>query len=344
MNFPDVKNVLILKWGALGDLIMSTSTIKNIRENFPGANITMLTNHLMKEILPEGFLVDEYLFIKKSGRHVDEPFFHQLHLIREIRKRKFDIAIDLKWKSERASVLTWLSGADIRVGYWEKYLNKFYTHTIKHPVGGYHELNRNLDVIKAIQLKINVENPVIFISEDDKKFAGDFLEANSLKKENLICIHPGASKPNRAWAIERFVEIAKRLAEKHGVKILVTWGASELQLAQKLVDELNGNAILSPPTKSISRLGSVIQNCGMFISVCTGPMNVANAVQTPIVALLGSTDPLDWSPFGDINRIIKSPLVLECYTDEDEKKALEQISVESVWNVVDKRWEELILS
>lgn len=341
MDFSEVKRVLILKWGALGDLIMATSAIKNIRENFPNAKITMLTNNLMEEILPEGFLVDEYLFIKKSGRYVDEPFFHQLYLVSELRKRKYDIAIDLKWKSERASVLTWLSGAKIRAGYWEKYLNKFYTNTIKHPAGGYHELDRNLDVLKSINIKIKNTNPLIFITDNDKRFAKEFFEKNLLRKENTVCIHPGASTPNRAWAADRFIEIAKRLVKKYNVKILVTWGVKEFQLAEKFADALKGSVVLSAKTNTISSLGAIIQNCGMFLSVCTGPMNVANSVETPIVALLGSTDPLDWSPYGEAHRFIKSPLVLPFYTDEDERKALEQITVESVWNVVDNLWNEL---
>ena len=70
-------------------------------------------------------------------------------------------------------------------------------------------------------------------------------------------------------------------------------------------------------------------------------MNVANAVDTPIVALLGSTDPLDWSPFGEIHRTIKSPFLLPEYTDEDERQALDKISVADVWSVVEKRWTEL---
>ena len=85
-----VKNILIVKWGALGDLIMATSTIKAVRENFPDAKITMFSNNLMNEILPQGFIVDEYVFLKKSGRYVDESFFKQLVKIWKLRKRKFD--------------------------------------------------------------------------------------------------------------------------------------------------------------------------------------------------------------------------------------------------------------
>ncbi|NJD21283.1 MAG: glycosyltransferase family 9 protein [Melioribacter sp.] len=337
----NINNILILKWGALGDLIMATSTIKAIRDNFPNAKITMFTNNLMNEILPQGIIVDEYVYLKKSGRYVEESFFKQLIKIWKLRKRKFDLAVDLKWKSERASVLTYLSGAKIRVGYWERIYNKCYTHSIKHPVGGYHEVHRNLDVIKQIGLEVKEENPLVYISEADKKFACDFFASNSLHKNNTICIHPGASKSNRAWQPERFSQLAKLLIEKYNVTILLTWGKNEFELVNKISNSAGKNTILSPATNSISRLAAIIQNCSLFISVCTGPMNVANAVKTPIVALLGSTDPADWSPYGEIHRTIKSPLVLEAYTDEDERKALDAIKVKNVWDIVDQRWNEL---
>jgi len=341
MITSNVKNILILKWGALGDLIMATSTIKAIRENYPEAKITMFTNHLMNDILPQGFIVDEYIFLKKNGPNVDDSFFIHLYKIWKLRKRKFDLAVDLKWKSERASVLTYLSGAKIKVGYWERIYNKCYTHSVKHPIGGYHEVHRNLDVIKQIGLKVTDENPLVFISEEDKKSADKYFESNSIDKNNTICIHVGASKPNRAWSSERFTQLADRLIKKYNVNIILTWGPNEFDLVKNISEKLGTNVFLSPPTKSVSLLAAIIQNCSMFISVCTGPMNVANAVKTPIVALLGSTDPADWSPYGKIHRTIKSPLVLETYTDEDERKAFDAITVESVWDVVDKRWNEL---
>ena len=337
----EVKNILILKWGALGDLIMATSTIKSVRENFPDAKITMFTNNLMNEILPQGFIVDAYIFLKRGGRYVDESFFKQIIKIWKLRKSNYDLAIDLKWKSERASVLTYLSGAKVRIGYWEKIFNLCYTQTIKHPIGGYHEVQRNLDVIKQIGLKVKDENPVLYVSEVDKKFADDFFLTNSLSKAETVCIHPGASKSNRAWLPERYIELAKKLIGEFNVKILVTWGPNEFDLAQKISESVGTNAILSPQTKSIAQLGAIIERCGLFISVCTGPMNVANAVKTPIIALLGSTDPLDWSPFGVIHRTIKSPLILSEYTDEEERKALDEISIENVWSVVEMRWKEL---
>lgn len=340
MKLVPAENILIIKWGALGDLIMATSAIKAVRDNYPNAKITMLSNLIMKELLPEGYIIDEYIFLSRSGRHVNESFLNQLWMLRELRKRKFDLAINLKWKSERASVLTFLSGTKERIGYHQKYFSFCYTHQIVHPEGHYQEVDRNLDIVKSFGIKVNDATPIIFISDEDKKFADDFFVSHSLLKENTICIHPGASKASRAWLPERYVELSKKMISEFGVKILVTWGINELNLANGIVESIGSNAILSSKTKSIAELGAMIAHCKLFISVCTGPMNVANAVGTPIIALLGSTDPLDWSPVGEIHRTIKSPLVLEHYTDEDERKALDDISVQNVLNVAEEKWNE----
>jgi heptosyltransferase-2 len=340
MKLVPAENILIIKWGALGDLIMATSTIKAVRDNYPNAKITMLSNSIMRELLPEGYIIDEYIFLNRSGRHVNESFLNQMWMLRELRKRKFDLAFNLKWKSERASILTYMSGAKKRIGYHQKYFSFCYTHQIVHPEDRYQEVDRNLDIVKSFGIKVNDSNPVIFISDEDKKFADDFFVSHSLLKENTICIHPGASKASRAWLPERYVELSKKMISEFGVKILVTWGLNELNLARGIVESIGSNAILSPKTKSIAELGTIIAHCKSFISVCTGPMNVANAVGTTIIALLGSTDPLDWSPVGEIHRTIKSPHVLKHYTDEDERKALDDISVQSVLKVVREKWNE----
>jgi ADP-heptose:LPS heptosyltransferase len=79
----------------------------------------------------------------------------------------------------------------------------------------------------------------------------------------------------------------------------------------------------------------------MIISNCTGPMNVAMAVETPVVAILGSSHPADWGPYGEIHRTIKSSLYLDGYTDDEEHQAMKAISVDEVWTVAANRWDEL---
>jgi ADP-heptose:LPS heptosyltransferase len=341
MTADEIKKILIIKWGALGDIVMSTSAIAAVRENFPKAKITILSNNLMKQILPEGFLNDELIVIKTKGNRVDESFMNQLKLIHQLRKRKFDLAVNLRWTSERGAVLAFLSGAKYRVSSGPKNVMNLYTVKAKAPEGRYHEIHRNLDIVKALGLNVKDEIPVICISEEEQKFADNFFEKNKLEKGNTICVHPGASRAIRAWMPERYREIIKRIVEKLNVKVILTWGSVEEKLARDVVDGLGENVIISERTKNIGELAAIIKNSSLFFSNCTGPMNVAIAARTPVIALLGSSDPTDWGAYGSKNINIKSPLVLEHYSDDDEKKAMELIDIETVWNVIEKRWREL---
>ncbi|MDH7605165.1 MAG: glycosyltransferase family 9 protein [Melioribacter sp.] len=337
----EVKNILIIKWGALGDLIASTSAIKTVRENFPNAHITLLTNKLMTQIIPQNFLVDEHIIVNTDRNKVVDSIFKQLLIILKLRRRKFDLGINLRWTSERAALITYLSAAKVRVSSGPKKLMNLYTIKLEHPKGRYHEIHRNLDIVKAVGCSVSDENPVVFISQEEQKYADMFFEKNKLKKANTICIHPGASKSIRAWMPERFAEIGIRLVKKFDVNILLTWGKGEEKLVSYVAEQIGNKAIISASTETIGQLAAMIKNCSMFFSNCTGPMNVSVAVKTPTIALLGSSHPVDWGAFGNKHINIKSPLNLEHYSEEDEKKAMEALSIDYVWEIVKKRYTEI---
>ncbi len=341
MKQIEAKNILVIKWGALGDLIASTPAIKTLRVNYPKANITLLTNPLMTQIIPEGFLIDRNITINTSRNKVIDSVFKQIVTILKLRREKYDLCVNLRWTSERAALMTYLSGAKIRISSGPKSAMNFYTIQLKHPEGRYHEIHRNLDIVKALGCVVIEENPVIHISKNDELIAKKFFNDNNLKKENTLCIHPGASKSNRAWMPERFAEIGKRLIENYDAKILLTWGKGEEELVSNVAKLIGVKSVISCETKTIGELSAIISNCKMFLSNCTGPMNVAVAVRTPVVALLGSSDPTDWGAYGKEHVNIKSPLVLEHYSDDDEKKAFEAITIENVWDVINKRWNEI---
>lgn len=335
------KNILIIKWGALGDMIMGTSAIRSVKETFPNAHVVLVGNSLTKQIAPSGSIIDELIVYDEKKYHGLKAITHLLKLILYLRKYKFDYAINLRWHSDRCAIITFLSGAKIRVSSGPKNMMNLYNVRVPFPVGRYHEVHRNLDIVKAIGIKVKSETPYTHISVNDEKFAADFFLSKSFEKENTICIHPGASKPIRAWLPERYKEIAKRIVEEYNLNIVVTWSGKEKKLAEFVASASSEKIIVAPETKSIGELAAIIKNCGMCLTNCTGPMNVAVAVETPTCAVLGSSDPEDWRPYGEIHRTIKSPLVRETYTDEQEGEAMKAVSVEQVWQTVSKRIEEL---
>ena len=335
------KNILIIKWGALGDMVISTGAIRSVKETFPNARVVLLSNSLMQQIAPTGSIVDELIIYDEKKYHGIKAITLLLRLILHLRKYKFDLAINLRWHSDRCAMIAYLSGAKERVSSGPHNMMGLYTTKVPFPRGRYHEVHRNLDIVKAVGVKVNDETPYTFISDRDEKLARDFFALNNLEKNKTICVHPGASKPVRAWLPERFCEIAKMLIENYDVNVIVTWSGKEKELAEYVASANPQKIFLAPQTKTIGELAALIQNSNMCLTNCTGPMNVAIAVKIPTCAILGSSDPTDWGPYGEIHRTIKSPLVLESYTDEQEGEAMKAVSVNRVWEVVSKRWEEI---
>jgi len=287
----------------------------------------------MKQIIPENTLVNRIIV------YPDYNSFGKL--IFTLRKEKFDLAVNLRWTSEKCALITRLSGAKYRAGSGPQKFLWCYNRLAKVPVSLYHEVDRNLDIIKGIDKRAQYSGHYVHISEENNKTAVDYLKALNIDQEKLIGIHPGASSVRKAWLPEYFIEIGRRAVEEFNAKIIVTWGKNEFELAKKVVGGIGEMAVLSFETKNIGELAALIKKCKMFFSGCTGPMNVAVGVDTPTVALLGSTAPEDWSPYGEIHRYYKSPLVLDTYTDEEEYTAMQSIPLEGVWELFKKKWIEL---
>jgi ADP-heptose:LPS heptosyltransferase len=337
----NINTILVLKWGALGDMVICTPALRALREAYPDAHITLLTNPLMEQIVPAGTLVDEIIFYKQEILHSTHWLAGHYRLIRRLRKRKYDLAVNLRWASDRSTLLLFLSGARYRVSSGPERLRLLYNIRVPQPVGRYHEIHRNLDIVKAFGIRVRDEHPYVFRSSDDEQWAENYFNDNGLRRTPIFGIHPGASKPVRAWPHDRYREIARRMIELKGVPVLITWGPGEQKLAREVADSLSPHAIIAPETRTIGRLAAIIHRLDLFLTNCTGPMNVAMATSVPMIALLASTHPLDWGPYFPEHRYIRSSFHREHYSDEDEHQAMKAISVEEVWEAVDRRWKEL---
>jgi ADP-heptose:LPS heptosyltransferase len=130
------------------------------------------------------------------------------------------------------------------------------------------------------------------------------------------------------------------LSVKTGLHVLVTWGPGEEALARETVDRAGSAALLAPSTPRVGALASLIRLCGAFVCNYSGPMNVAMAVETPLVAL-GSTSPDDWGPFGEMHRTINKSGERDSYTEEEQLAMMKQIKVDEVEEMVLRRMREL---
>jgi heptosyltransferase-1 len=163
--------------------------------------------------------------------------------------------------------------------------------------------------------------------------------ANRFERRDYVIINPGAAWPNKRWPPGRFGAVAADIARQFGWRSLVLWGPGEQEIAHEVVAESSGAAEISPPT-TITDLVGVARKARLMISGDTGPLHIAAAVSTPIVALYGPTRPERNGPWGLSDVAISRVQGCSCVYERKCRKAercIDDISVADVISAVQRR-------
>ncbi len=330
---PTPHTILVIAWGALGDMIVMTPALRALREAYPRARITVVSSLLMEQIAPAGTLCDR-LLVFTPGELKSAAV--TMRLGRRLAAERFDLALNFRYTSERSALLTFLSRARVRVGAGPRRWHWCYTHPAPYPASHYNELLRAKDLVESIGVRVPSLRPFVHVGEEHRAFAREAIAPG----EPVVILHPGASRMYRAWPAERYAEIARRIAAR-GARVVVTWGAHERDVAQSVCDAAQGGATLAPETPAVGHLAALFERARLVVCNNSGAMHVAVAADTPVVALAGATELADWAPVGEAHRSVKAPGDTPAHSAEEEAAIMRTITVEAVWDVVERRLDEL---
>ena len=284
-------NLLIVRLGALGDVVHTIPTAAALRAAFPDARIDWLVDARHREMVDLVRGLDRVVVVGGStvGAWKDA--------VRQLREVRYDVALDLQGLLKSA-VLARASGARRVIGFsiWhlrEKTARPFYSETDSSE-GVDHVIHKNLRLLRTIGVH---DDRVVFPLADVESAALASVRATTGERPFAL-INPGAAWPNKRWPAVRFGEIAAFLRDVRGLDSLVLWGPGEEALAGAVVEASGGAARVAPPTR-IADLVALSRAASLMISGDTGPLHIAAASGTPAVALFGPTDAArngPWSP------------------------------------------------
>lgn len=334
MKFDKAKvhKILVIKSGAIGDVLLSTPVIENLKHNFPDSEINFLTQNYCKDVLAGNpFLTRVLTYDIAKG---DSSYC----LIKNIHDRKYDLIIDL-FCNPRTAILVLNSEARYRVGYKFTWRRIAYNIKVKPRSSEVHNIEFNLDSLRALGLEIITNKPVFYINSVHKEFAEKFFEQNRLNDSEVIGINPGGTWPTKVWSPEKFTELAKRLSGKY--KILVFWGyEKEKPDAEKIKNEVGERAVIVPEV-NLKYMSALVRKCSMFITNDTGPMHIAWSLGVNVAAIFGPTNSHLQGPLNNNSIIIKNESLscLGCNLTKiedcpNEHKCMEDLSVEEVYNKI----------
>lgn len=326
------KHILVIKLGALGDVILISSALKALREHFPGAYIEVLVKNEFKTILQICPYLDDLIILRNKS------LAEIVKRILLLRKKEFDIAVDFQ-NNNLSHFMSFAAGIPMRYGYKNKKLGFLLNQPVVETDQKLDPLMHQLQVLNLLGIKNIDKNLQIWISDKEEEFIEEFLTQNWYNKNQLLIgINAIASHrwKSKLWHRQRYAQIADMLAENFNARVVFTGTENDLDSVEKIISHTKCKPINACGKTSLMQLAALIRRCSVLLTVDSAPMHIAAAVRTPFVALFGPTDPECHLPFSEKFALIKKDLKCSpCYKSSCFRKScMAQITVEEVYKVI----------
>jgi heptosyltransferase-2 len=304
------KRILAVKLADLGDLLAVTPALQALRAAHPSSRIDLLTPPSSAGLLRGAPFVDEIVSFDKFAFDTPAGLLNLKGILRttrfliSLRRRRYDaIALfhhfTLTWGTTKFAILSLVSSARARAGL-DNGRGWFLTEKVRDEgFGAVHEVEYWLRVAARLGGDCGAGwKPSIPIEPADREVAAKLLGGS---KRPTVAVHTGAGWYSlaRIWPTERFAQVARALIAEEGASIVVLGGPDETEQAARLVEQIgyNGRVLNMAGRTSIHQTAAVIERCDLFLGNDSGPMHIAAAVGTPVVAVFGPSNQAAWGPY-----------------------------------------------
>lgn len=298
-----IRKILFINLAFIGDVILSTPATRALKQKYPQAEIDMLVIPLTAPLAKGNPYVHDVVVYDKRGEH--KKYAKLWLLIQRLRERNYDMAVTTNF-SLRSAVMAWVSGAKYRLGFDAQHASLFLTHSMPAKRDFIrHEVHNQLDVVKPLGITDASTVLEYAIHEKERQAVEKEIAVNQSRPLVLVC--PAGSYARKSWTISGYAALLQALAVNADCCLI--GGRAEQSFLEEINKQAGGVARVFGGTFSLDQLPALIDRADLLITVDTGPLHIAQAVGTPVVALFGPSDSRVWGPRG------KQDVVLQCAVD-----------------------------
>lgn len=343
-------NILIVKLSAIGDVIHTLPALNAIRAHYPHARITWLVEAAAADLVVGHRALDRVIISKRKSwiKRLGGPGRWQAlkemrAFVDDLRDTRYDIVIDFHGLL-KSGLLVGLARGKRKIGFGRGMQHQEYSYLFLNqrvpPVDmEIHALTRGLMLIEAIGIRTEAVVYDIPVSDGERVAVDRLLgDAGLGGTRRLVAINPMALWETKLWRNDRFAALADRLARGHALDVVFTGGPDDRQAVETIRAAMTAPAINLAGRTSLKMLAALYQRSLLLVSTDTGPMHLAAAVGTPVVALFGPTAPWRTGPFGEGHRIVcAAPPCSPCFKrrcDAHRCRCMAAITVDRVAEAV----------
>lgn len=364
-------NILIVKLSAIGDVVHTLPSLAALRCCYPAAEISWVVEEAAADLLADHPDLDRLLVSRRKtwlkelrqGRIV-KPLREMRAFLQELRSRRYDLVIDFHGLLKSAVVVL-LSGGKRKLGYdsLQEGSGLFYNEKIPEEIRK-HAVDRYLDLVRyaaagsgRADLSPTPEFRIA-VGEKEKRHVAALLNGNSailamaekgaeegLKQSGggkaegraFVAVNPVAFWETKLWEDEKFAELCDRIRTELRIGVVLTGG--EAGPLDRIRGRMKTAAVNLGGRTTLRELAWLYRQASLVVTTDSGPMHIAAAMGTPVVALFGPTDPARTGPYGPCHHVIRRELSCSpCLRKRCEtKKCMREISVGEVLDAVRER-------
>lgn len=299
------QKIIVVRLSALGDVVMMIPVMRTLRRALPDAEISWLISRPAYDIVA-GLEGIEFIVIEKPHSLTD-----YLKLRQRFSGRRFDVCLAMQ-ASLRVNLIYPFISAARKIGYD--------THRARDAQGIF--INERIDFrpqhlvdsffafIEAIGIHERQMDWHIPVSSDDKQWAEQYVKPGV----PLLIVNPAASKSERNWPTERYIEVLQRLLQEQTIQVILTGGpaAQDREICAQIQQGLTATTLNLQGRTTPKQLAALLQRADCLLAPDTGPVHIASAVGTPVIGLYAVAPPELSAPYNDVAGVINAyPLACE---------------------------------
>ena len=335
-------NILIIKLSAIGDVIHTLPALAALRKKFPDAHITWVIEETAADLIINHPALDRVIISRRKSWLNDlrkgrfgRPVKEFIEFVQTLRDRPYDLVIDFHGLFKSA-VIVLLSGGRRKLGYdsMQELSGLFYSEKIPEDMKK-HAVDRYLDFLHYLGADVGAPEFTIPIDKDRQTHVASILQAEGIDIEKpFVAVSPVALWETKLWSNHQFAWLCDQIIRD--MKVPVVFTGSEEKAIEGIQSFMTMPSVNLAGRTTLRDLAQLYQKAALLITTDSGPMHLAAAMKTPVVALFGPTDPQRTGPYGDGHIVVRRELPCSpCFSKTCEtQRCMRDITVEEVFEAV----------
>lgn len=293
-----VPRILIVRLSAIGDVVRVLPALHTLRNRYPNAQIDWVVERKSYDIVSGHPALDVIHVFERTGKPA-EDLGAFIGLCKTLRETKYDWVIDFHGIF-KTGLLARATGAKKRYGFarprGQEFSYLFANERVKLVSRFMNRIDENLELCKVLEAKCHSLDVVLDIPEDVDDTIDAYFQKTFHGAKMVVAIHAPVDRPEKQWPLGHFAALADMIMSDGRFEVLFTYGPGQRTIVDEVVRRTHGKPHIAPETPDLKHYAALVEQCDLYFGGDTGPMHIASAMGTPIVAVFGGTHPSQHAP------------------------------------------------